>query len=285
MNGPELLGLLALVLARSGTRGGHRDRMARPAKGEQLVYGSGVSPRLQSRAAPSPIRLALVALAGLLAGLVLVRLTLSAPSHRDGEELVEDGDGFGDVPANADDDEREASEGGEPGDRDLVDEATEDENEEELVDEEELVAEEESEEVSEEVSEELDPAATGAARPLPTTPTSRRFERGRLAYLRCGALADANGRCPRDRDLEASVWELLEAVSTRCGIGAGQADARYAFAPGQAPALSLFDLGRRDSDVTAIESEPLLACLEPYSANLTTTLRGEFILSVRFQVR
>lgn len=104
------------------------------------------------------------------------------------------------------------------------------------------------------------------------------FVRGRLAYLRCGSMADADERCPRDRDLEVATWVALEEAN-HCGLGAGSADVRLHFSGG-APELRFRDYGEPPLELGALQT-----CLAPHVAALRSTLPQSFILSMRFTLR
>lgn len=104
------------------------------------------------------------------------------------------------------------------------------------------------------------------------------FVRGRLAYLRCGSMADADERCPRDRDLEVATWVALEEAN-HCGLGAGSADVRLHFSGG-APELRFRDYGEPPLELGALQT-----CLAPHVAALRSTLPQSFILSMRFMLR
>lgn len=109
-------------------------------------------------------------------------------------------------------------------------------------------------------------------------PSNTRFVRGRLAYLRCGSMADADGRCPRDRDLETSAWTALEGAND-CGLGEGSADVRLHFSGG-APELRFRDYGEPPLALGTLQ-----ACLAPRVAALRTTLPQSFVLSMRLTLR
>ncbi|HJL36422.1 MAG TPA: hypothetical protein RMG95_12125, partial [Polyangiaceae bacterium LLY-WYZ-15_(1-7)] len=125
-------------------------------------------------------------------------------------------------------------------------------------------------------------AAAGAPEPA-TTPAPYRFERGRVAYIRCPGLEGAGGRCPRDRDLEESVWAALGGVAecaARPAAG-GTADVRLTFSGGGAPELRFRDWG--DSP---LPSASLRACLASTIAPLRTSLRADpLVISFRFRFR
>ncbi len=121
--------------------------------------------------------------------------------------------------------------------------------------------------------------STAEAPALPTSAVQGRMQRGRLAYLRCGELADDAGRCPRDRELEASVWTQLSAVIPRCGVGLGSGDARLRF-DGDAPTVTFREFGD-----TPLDAEALTACVTPYVGALRTQLGGSFTFSMRFELR
>ncbi|MFT5354417.1 MAG: hypothetical protein ACI9KE_001622 [Polyangiales bacterium] len=109
-------------------------------------------------------------------------------------------------------------------------------------------------------------------------PSDTAFVRGRLAYLRCGSMADADERCPRDRDLESSTWSALEGAN-HCGLGAGSADVRLHFSGGP-PELRFRDYGESPLELGALQ-----ACLAPHVATLRSSLPQSFILSMRFTLR
>jgi hypothetical protein len=77
-------------------------------------------------------------------------------------------------------------------------------------------------------------AARGRASLKPRAP--RHFERGVVAYLRCDGLERHSKRfsCPRDRRLEASVWQALETLPQCRNFdpGAGQAELRLTIRKG-----------------------------------------------------
>lgn len=112
----------------------------------------------------------------------------------------------------------------------------------------------------------------------PRQPSNTSFVRGRLAYLRCGSMADADDRCPRDRDLEVSTWAALEGAN-HCGLGAGSADVRLHFSGG-APELRFRDYGEPPLALGALQT-----CLAPHIAALRSTLPQSFVLSMRFTLR
>lgn len=118
-------------------------------------------------------------------------------------------------------------------------------------------------------------AATSAATPAPT---STELQRGRVAYVRCGATE----RCPRDLELEAAAWTLLERLPT-CGRLAGQtgtADVRFHF-EGDVPEVRFRDHGE---DPLAIGA--LRACLEgPTAALRTSSSARPLTVSFRLELR
>lgn len=128
------------------------------------------------------------------------------------------------------------------------------------------------------------PSETEAATEAPVAeiparqPSDTSFVRGRLAYLRCGSMADAEERCPRDRDLEVSTWAALEGAN-HCGLGAGSADVRLHFSGG-APELRFRDYGEPPLVIGALQT-----CLAPHVATLRSTLPQSFVLSMRFTLR
>lgn len=111
----------------------------------------------------------------------------------------------------------------------------------------------------------------------PREPTLR-FRRGRVAYIRCGAL----DRCPRDRELEDQVWGLLEALPT-CPDGPGSpgsGDVRVHF-DGEGAELLFRDWGGQP-----LALRPLRSCLETTVAGLSTRLGVRpLTVSFRFELR
>ncbi|MFK8001912.1 MAG: hypothetical protein AB8H86_20115, partial [Polyangiales bacterium] len=123
-----------------------------------------------------------------------------------------------------------------------------------------------------------EPAIEAPVVEAPRQPSNTSFVRGRLAYLRCGSMADADERCPRDRDLEVSTWAALEGAN-HCGLGAGSADVRLHFSGG-APELRFRDYGDPPLELGALQT-----CLAPHIAALRSTLPESFVLSMRFTLR
>lgn len=115
-------------------------------------------------------------------------------------------------------------------------------------------------------------------------PASRAIRRGRLAYLRCdGAERPDLGPfpCPRDRDLERTVWAAIDALAAcpTAPAGPGPADLRLTFQPGATPEVGFLD---RAGD---LDSRRLAGCLAGPLADATTTLTADYLLvSFRFEL-
>lgn len=123
--------------------------------------------------------------------------------------------------------------------------------------------------------------ATGARPPapaLPDAPSVGVMRRGRIAYLRCGDLADSRGRCPRDREFESLAWQTMTDVIPRCGLGHGWGEVRFVVSE-NATLVEGHDFER-----PKLDEDDMAACLAPYAAPLTSSLEGEFILSIRFSL-
>jgi hypothetical protein len=132
---------------------------------------------------------------------------------------------------------------------------------------------EEADAESEAEAEEAEAEAEAEAGAEAVEPTLR-FRRGRVAYIRCGAL----DRCPRDRELEDAVWALLETLPT-CPDGPrspGTGDVRVHFG------RDGVELRFRDWGGSPLALRPLRTCLESGISNLSTRL-GVRPLSVSFR--
>jgi hypothetical protein len=114
---------------------------------------------------------------------------------------------------------------------------------------------------------------------------ARRFERGRVAYLRCDGVEIANAElpCPRDEELERAAWAILEQLPD-CHVGprsAGIADVRLTLVPGAPVDVRL----REPQDEGWLDGAPILACLEDDVAGLTTALAStHLVVSFRFSL-
>ncbi|MEM9068114.1 MAG: hypothetical protein AAGE52_06390 [Myxococcota bacterium] len=104
--------------------------------------------------------------------------------------------------------------------------------------------------------------------------------RGRLAYIQCGG-ADEGGRCPRDRDLEAQVWQILEALPA-CPTrprSTGTGDIRVHFRADETT------LRFRDWGDSPLPLNPLRSCLATPIEALRTNIRTlPVVVSFRFRL-
>jgi hypothetical protein len=135
------------------------------------------------------------------------------------------------------------------------------------------------------VSEEPDAGPPDASVDAGEPRVARRFERGRVAYLRCDGIEIPNAEipCPRDEELERAAWAILEALPD-CNVGprtAGTADVRFVLVPGEPVDVRL----REPQDDTWLDGPPILACLANETAGLTTALRStHLVVSFRFSL-
>ncbi len=108
------------------------------------------------------------------------------------------------------------------------------------------------------------------------------FERGRLAYIACPGVEGADGRCPRDRELESRVWAVLEGLGN-CpdwpSRAYGTGDVRLHLRPDGAT------LRFRDWGEAPLPLGPLRACLAPAVEGLRTTIPADpVVVSFRFRL-
>jgi len=121
---------------------------------------------------------------------------------------------------------------------------------------------------------------SGTVAPAETVaPAGRSVRRGRVAYIRCEGIADGDGRCPRDRDLEAAAWDLiggLDTCASRPPRG-GTADVRfYLQASGN-------EVRFRDWGDSPLPIDALRRCFEVPAAALSSSLRADpLVVSFRF---
>lgn len=116
----------------------------------------------------------------------------------------------------------------------------------------------------------------------PTPP--HRLVPGRVAYLRCEGARPTDGPypCPRDRDLERTVWDALGGLS-ECAdrpVAGGAGDLRLTFSGG-----ALRERGVRGGGESALSEVAILGCLEESLGAVTTTIRApDLVVSFRFEL-
>jgi hypothetical protein len=109
----------------------------------------------------------------------------------------------------------------------------------------------------------------------------RRFEYGLVVYLRCDGLARQNKRCPRDRKLEAQVWDALRVLPQCRGAdpGFGEAELRLTLHRKATPQV---DIGR-PSDGRSLNLRAVSQCTGPGLARLRSRLRSPHaVVTFRF---
>jgi hypothetical protein len=126
-----------------------------------------------------------------------------------------------------------------------------------------------------------DPSAEAAPTRRGTVP--RTVARGRLAYITCeGApLRDGPFPCPRDRPLERRVWAALEALPAcpTAPSSSGTGDLRLTFRAGEAVELATHAPGG------TLDGEAILSCVRGSLASATTEIRAtEMVVSFRFEL-
>ncbi len=108
-------------------------------------------------------------------------------------------------------------------------------------------------------------------------------ERGRLAYLQCPGAEGADGRCPRDRELEARVWTILDELPgcPQAPQVEGTGDLRLHLRGDEPTTLRFRDWGE-----APLPLGPLSACLGPPIEGLRTQLGARaVVVSFRFRLR
>lgn len=126
----------------------------------------------------------------------------------------------------------------------------------------------------------VDRAADGAG----ASRAARTFNQGHVAYLRCEGVPRGSGRfpCPRDRDLEASVWRTLATLQT-CNVdpGRGVADVRLQFEGKRHPKVRL-----RHRSNGGLRDRAVLKCVAEELSQLSTRHDPtDMIVSFRFELR
>ncbi len=115
-----------------------------------------------------------------------------------------------------------------------------------------------------------------------TTPSEReyRLRRGRLAYIQCAGLERANGRCPRDRNFEDAMWQVLTDLSACPQITRpGSSDVRVRFEAGETTVRF------RDWGTDPFPLEDLSTCLtEPVRALSSDLAADPLVVSFRFRL-
>ncbi len=131
---------------------------------------------------------------------------------------------------------------------------------------------------------EATPSAPGSGTPVAGSSARERAVRpGRIAYLRCDGAPRARGPypCPRDLDLEAAAWTIIDTLPAcvEAPRGAGESDVRITFRSDAATEVSVRD----PHEVGALPERALLSCLAPQLAALHTSIRSDFlVVSFRF---
>ena len=113
-----------------------------------------------------------------------------------------------------------------------------------------------------------------------------RFERGIVAYVRCEGLERKDTRfpCPRDRELEASVFATLSEL-TKCGepdLGRGQGEVRLEWRGTSVPTI----LVRSSRDEPALSEQAVSRCVAtPLNAARPKLHSSHLIVAFRFALR
>ena len=135
----------------------------------------------------------------------------------------------------------------------------------------------------------VDAGMQASPRPPPGRPppagSGRGVTLGRIAYLRCDGAETAGGTypCPRDRALEEAALAILEALPScpNAPTEPGEADVRIHFERGSPPEVRL-----RGTAADRLDGPRLLACVSDPLSRLTTTIDAEkLIVSFRFELR
>jgi hypothetical protein len=125
------------------------------------------------------------------------------------------------------------------------------------------------------------PAAAGSSKQKRLA--QRRFEYGLVVYVRCDGLERQNKHlpCPRDRKLEAQVWDALRALPQCRGAdpGFGEAELRLTLHRKATPQV---DIGR-PSDGRSLNLRAVSQCTGPGLARLRSRLRSPHaVVTFRF---
>lgn len=121
-----------------------------------------------------------------------------------------------------------------------------------------------------------------------------RLVHGRIAYLRCEGIpagegtpaSDAASGCPRDRELEAQVWRVVDGL-VECPSAPtmpGEVDLVIDLAVGAPPEIRTRD--RFAPDVVRLDAPAVLSCVaEPLGTAASTLGASRLVVSFRFRAQ
>lgn len=127
------------------------------------------------------------------------------------------------------------------------------------------------------------PRTAKPAAGAPSALTQRVIEPGRVAYLVCEGVPLRQGPypCPRDLELEESVWNALDALPEcpTAPTGTGQVDVRLHYEGSQDPEIRFLPAAT-DLDIPSLSS-----CLDPSLRKLHSALgASSLVVSFRFRI-
>lgn len=235
---------------------------------------------------PRPLSLIAVGVGGVVAGLLLVQVSLAAP-RLDAETSSASGDDDRAPVVGAPEGEDERGVGGDDAEGSPADELAarsdgEDALEEPVPDEAQVEATETASDVPAADDETpAEPASADAPAQAADQPGSeaagagRTLTQGRVAYFQC-----PGDRCPRDHGLERDVFRALERV-TGCMGGPGEGDVRVTVAGGVVTDVRFRERGARGLDIGVLDR-----CLSPPLRRVGgSSLPDGVVVSFRFDVR